>query len=69
MYLPFSPLANVLGFTPLPFSFFVFVAIATLVYLLLVEAVKRILLHRATHKTHPNAGGRWGLRPRFGEAA
>jgi P-type Mg2+ transporter len=68
-YLPFSPLAKVLGFTPLPFSFFVFVAVATLVYLLLVEAAKRVLLHRATHGTRPNTGGGWRLRPRFGEAA
>jgi Mg2+-importing ATPase len=53
MYLPFSPLASVLGFTPLPFSYFVFVAVATGIYLLLVEAAKRVLLHRATHNnTH-----------------
>ena len=54
MYLPFSPVAKVLGFTPLPFSFFVFVAIATLFYLLLVEAVKRVLLYRATRNNTPN---------------
>jgi Mg2+-importing ATPase len=53
MYLPFSPLASVLGFTPLPLSYFVFVAVATGIYLLLVEAAKRVLLHRATHNnTH-----------------
>jgi Mg2+-importing ATPase len=49
MYLPFSPLAGVLGFTPLPPSYFVFVAATTVVYLLMVEATKRVLLHRATH--------------------
>jgi Mg2+-importing ATPase len=49
MYLPFSPLAGVLGFTPLPPSYFVFVAVATGVYLLMVEATKRVLLLRATH--------------------
>ena len=48
MYLPFSPLATMLGFTPLPLSYFIFVAAAAAVYLLLVEAGKRILLHRAT---------------------
>jgi Mg2+-importing ATPase len=53
MYLPFSPVASVLGFTPLPFSYFVFVAVATGVYLLLVEAAKRVLLHRATHNNAP----------------
>jgi len=48
MYLPFSPLAGVLGFTPLPLSYFVFVAVATGVYLLMVEAAKRVILHGAT---------------------
>jgi Mg2+-importing ATPase len=46
VYLPFSPLATMLGFTPLPLSYFAFVAIATLIYLLLVEIVKRALLQR-----------------------
>ena len=45
-YLPFSPLAGVLGFTPLPAAYFGFVAIATGVYLLLVEAAKQRLLRR-----------------------
>jgi Mg2+-importing ATPase len=48
MLLPFTPLAGVLGFTPLPLSYFVFVAAATIAYLLLVEVAKRALLHRAT---------------------
>jgi P-type Mg2+ transporter len=48
--LPFSPLAGMLGFTPLPFSYFVFVAVATLAYLLLVEAAKRMLLNHETQK-------------------
>ena len=46
MLLPFSLFAGVLGFTPLPFSYFIFVAVATLAYLLLVEVAKRILLRR-----------------------
>lgn len=53
--LPFSPLAGVLGFTPMPFSYFAFVAVATLAYLLLVEFAKRILLrhtHRSDALTH-----------------
>ena len=41
--LPFSPLAEVLGFVPLPAGFFAFLAGATLTYLLLVEVVKRRL--------------------------
>ncbi|HYA22723.1 MAG TPA: magnesium-translocating P-type ATPase, partial [Terriglobales bacterium] len=38
LYLPFSPLAGVLGFTPLPAAYFAFLAVATATYLLLVEA-------------------------------
>jgi P-type Mg2+ transporter len=45
--LPFTPLAGVLGFVPLPAGFFVFLALATLTYLALVEAVKRRVLRRA----------------------
>ena len=44
VYLPFSPFAAVIGFTQLPAGYFVFLAIATGVYLLLVEAAKRRLL-------------------------
>ena len=50
MYLPFSPLAGVLGFTPLPAAYFAFLAVATGAYLLLVEAAKRRLLRGATRK-------------------
>jgi len=49
IYLPFSPFAAVLGFTPMPAAYFVFVAVATGVYLLLVEIAKRRLFgHAAT---------------------
>ena len=44
IYLPFSPLADVLGFSPLPAPYFAFLAVATGVYLLVVEAAKRHLL-------------------------
>jgi Mg2+-importing ATPase len=44
VYLPFSPLAAVLGFTPMPAAYFAFVALATAAYLVLVEAAKRRLL-------------------------
>jgi Mg2+-importing ATPase len=43
MYLPFSPLAGVLGFTPLPARYFAFLLVATAAYLLLVEGAKRRL--------------------------
>jgi Mg2+-importing ATPase len=42
--LPFSPVAPILGFTPLPAIFFVFLAGAAGTYLLFVELVKRRLL-------------------------
>ncbi len=45
VFLPFSPLARVLGFTPLPLSFFVFLALATAAYLVLVEFAKRHILN------------------------
>jgi Mg2+-importing ATPase len=48
IYLPFSPLAGMLGFTRLPAGFFAFLAVATGAYLLLVEAAKRRLLSRTT---------------------
>jgi Mg2+-importing ATPase len=44
--LPLSPLAASLGFTPLPAEFLVFLFVATLTYLLLVEVVKRKLMRR-----------------------
>jgi Mg2+-importing ATPase len=50
IYLPFSPLAGVLGFTRLPRAYLAFVAVATAVYLVLVEASKRVLLGGATQK-------------------
>ncbi|MGA8011664.1 MAG: cation transporting ATPase C-terminal domain-containing protein [Candidatus Acidiferrales bacterium] len=56
IYLPFSPFAAVLGFTPLPAGYFAFLAIATGVYLLLVEAAKRLLLHGATAKKATRLG-------------
>ncbi|WP_394850993.1 hypothetical protein LZC95_35525 [Pendulispora brunnea] len=45
--LPFVPGAAVLGFVPLPWPFFVFLALATATYLLLVERVKRRMLRKA----------------------
>jgi len=47
IFLPFSPLASLLGFTPLPAPYFTFLAVSTITYLLLVEWAKRILVARA----------------------
>jgi Mg2+-importing ATPase len=44
--LPFTPLAEPLGFVPLPAAFFVFLGGATITYLALVEMVKRRLIRR-----------------------
>ncbi len=49
--LPFSPLATVFGFTPLPALFFVFLGVTVITYLLLVEFVKRHLMRRR-ERTH-----------------
>lgn len=44
--LPFTPLAAVLGFAPLPVYYYVFLGAATVTYLGLVELVKRRLMKR-----------------------
>jgi len=46
IWLPYSFLAQRLGFTPLPAPFFTFLAISTVTYLLLVEFAKRLLFSR-----------------------
>jgi P-type Mg2+ transporter len=47
IWLPYSFLAQRLGFTALPAPFFTFLAISTVTYLLLVEFAKRLLFSRA----------------------
>ena len=44
MALPFSPLASLLGFVPLPATYFLILAVLTATYLSLVELVKRRLM-------------------------
>src|SRR5208337_3708114 len=61
VYLPFSPLAGVLGFTPLPGAYFAFVAVTTGAYLLLVEAGKQILLRWSATKKATRRGGTLAL--------
>jgi Mg2+-importing ATPase len=46
--LPVTPVARVLGFEPLPLSYFAFVAAATVAYLGLVEVAKQVLVRRGT---------------------
>lgn len=45
--LPYTPLASLLGFVPLPATYLLFVAAATVMYLALVEFVKRRVLRTA----------------------
>lgn len=45
MLLPYIPPGSLIGFTPLPVTFLSFTAVAAGTYLLLVEAVKRRLMH------------------------
>jgi len=44
--LPFSPLADTFGFSPLPAAYFAFLVPATLAYLGAVQLAKRVLLRR-----------------------
>jgi Mg2+-importing ATPase len=46
--LPATPVAGVLGFAPLPLTYYVFVAVATIAYLALVELAKHALIHNKT---------------------
>ena len=47
--LPFTSIGSVIGLTPVPITFLLFVGIATGTYLLLVETVKRRLMHTLVH--------------------
>ena len=49
MLLPFTPLAGLLGFTPLPPLFFLFLLVGVVIYLLLVEIMKRWLMRRRAY--------------------
>jgi Mg2+-importing ATPase len=44
MLIPFSPIAPLLGFVKLPLYFYVFLAMAVILYLCLVQAVKQKLM-------------------------
>lgn len=46
LVLPYTPLAPVLGFVPLPWTYFLFLVGATVTYLALVQGVKQRLLRR-----------------------
>jgi Mg2+-importing ATPase len=54
--IPFTSLGRVLGFTPLPLAFFLFLAGASSTYLVLVELVKRRLMRRLLGSASPREG-------------
>ncbi len=49
--IPFSPIANDWGFVPLPADYFIFLLLATLIYLGLVEVIKQKLMWRWLEKS------------------
>ena len=51
IFLPYSPFSRLFGFVPLPAPFFVFLAISTGTYLVLVEFGKRMLLRDDSCRT------------------
>jgi Mg2+-importing ATPase len=50
MVLPFTPLAELMGFVALPLSYFLFMGGFTVTYLILVEIVKRRLFRQMLEK-------------------
>lgn len=55
LLLPYTPLAPLLGFTPLPLEYLLFLAVVVLSYLALVEVIKRAVMTRFLFG-RPNAG-------------
>ena len=45
-FLPFSPLAKVLGFTPLPWTYWLWLAGMLVVYVILTQVVKTWFIRR-----------------------
>jgi Mg2+-importing ATPase len=74
-YLPFSPLAHTLGFRALPVGFFAFLVGAVIVYLAIVELVKRRfyksadagqpLARRDPHRPVRHRASRWSVAGRL----
>jgi Mg2+-importing ATPase len=46
LLIPYSPAARLFGFTALPVPFFLFLAVATITYLGMVEIAKRRLFNK-----------------------
>jgi P-type Mg2+ transporter len=51
IFLPYTPLGRLFGFVPVPAPFFLFLAVSTVTYLLLVEFGKRLLLRDDSCRT------------------
>jgi len=50
MLLPYTPFAANLGFTPLPGLYFLYLIVMTVIYLLLVDLVKRPLMNSSVQQ-------------------
>jgi Mg2+-importing ATPase len=46
LILPFTPLAGIFGFSPLPVSFILFIGLIVLIYIFTAEIVKKIFYKR-----------------------
>jgi Mg2+-importing ATPase len=57
-WVPFSPIAGVLGFVPLPFPFFLALVAIVIAYLVLVELVKTWFFSRPAQRVRPMTGAR-----------
>ena len=53
--LPYTPLGRYFGFTPPPLAFYGVLTVMVLVYLLLVEAIKRRFYKAGTPRRSPHA--------------
>ncbi len=60
LYLPFSPIAGALGFTPLPGLYWPFLLITVVCYVALTQAVKTWFLKKAWTSSTPQSPGRQG---------
>ena len=66
--LTISPLADQLGFTPLPWQFFTALAILTVIYLVLVEVTKMVFYSEPVRSAGPTIRTR-GAEHRIGRRA
>lgn len=69
VWLPFSPIAGVLGFVPIPAPFFLALVAMVIAYLVLVEVAKRWFFARAAQRIGPSVVRRRGYSHRVARRA